>query len=114
MNKFAEENIKNVITSIHDAFEQELFSKTEAELEDYWFFKYDKKASIANNIYNFYDMLGLYHRYCRRWEEKKNGSCCVVERVRDKYLMPKIREFTEQIIRALEFQNGVVLSDIGA
>jgi hypothetical protein len=38
-------------------------------------------------------MLNLYQNKCRRWEEMHNGSSCVVERVRDTYVMPKIREW---------------------
>lgn len=39
----------------------------------------------------------LYAHFCEKWEEQKNGRCCVVERVRDKYLMPKIKEFLKAI-----------------
>jgi hypothetical protein len=45
----------------------------------------------------FYDMLRLYAGQCRRWEEHHNGSCCVVERVRDTYIMPKVREFADRL-----------------
>ena len=93
--------LKSVIGSIDRTFTEELLSKTEAELEDYWFFKYDKKASLSRNIYEFHDLLRLYQGFCRRWETAKNGTCCVVERVRDKYLMPKINELAQQIIEQL-------------
>lgn len=39
----------------------------------------------------------MYARSCQRWEEIHNGYVCVVERVRDKYIIPKIKEF-EQIV----------------
>ena len=63
------------------------------ELEQFWFFRYDPAHSTAVNLYQFHSMLSLYQRKCRQWEEIHNGSSCVVERVRDQYLMPKIREF---------------------
>jgi hypothetical protein len=40
-------------------------------------------------------MLNLYAGRCRRWEEMHHGSMSVVERVRDAYMMPKIRAFIE-------------------
>ena len=95
--KVTEKDIGNVITSMMKSFDDELFQKTEAELEENWFFKWDDKASLEWNTYQFHDLLKLYSSFCRRWEEKHNGSCCVVERVRDKYLMPKIRQFVKQI-----------------
>lgn len=64
-----------------------------AELERFWFFKYEPKNSMEWNTYQFYSMLNLYQNKCRRWEEMHNGYCCVVERVRDTYLMPKIKEW---------------------
>lgn len=65
-----------------------------SELERFWFFKYDPDRSVEWNMYQFNDMLNLYKRKCREWEETHNGISCVVERVRDRYLMPKIEEFT--------------------
>ena len=78
-------------------FDNELMLKSESELEEYWHFKWESSDSLELNLYQFHDMLKLYGNFCRRWEEAKNGSCCVVERVRDKYLMPKINEFVKQI-----------------
>ena len=63
------------------------------ELDRYWHFKWDDTFSVAWNTYRFHSMLRLYQRQCRRWEEHHGGSCCLVERVRDKYVMPKVREF---------------------
>ena len=93
------EAIGRVFTSMHDVFSTELFAKTEAELEEYWFFKFDHKIALEHNLYKFHDLLDLYGDFCRRWEEHHNGSCCVVERVRDKYLMPKIRQMVKDIKR---------------
>ena len=87
------EGIGYILTNIAKTFEDELIALTERELEQRWYFKWDEKASIEWNTYKFSDMLEMYKRSCRRWEENHNGSCCVVERVRDKYLMPKVREF---------------------
>jgi len=89
--------LKKFLLDIADGFNKELFEKTQKQLEEYWFFKYDPNALIEENLYQFHDMLKLYGSFCRRWEEHHNGSCCVVERVRDKYLMPKIRLFIRDL-----------------
>lgn len=93
-----EKEIDNVIKSLSKSFNDELFSKTEAELEEYWHFKWDDKDTLEFNLYQFHDLLALYGNFCRRWEEYHNGHCCVVERVRDKYLMPKIVEFVARMM----------------
>ena len=87
------EDLKEIIELMTTGFENDLFSKSEEELESYWYFKFDHKKTLPQSIYEFYDMLSLYHNFCRRWESHHNGTCCIIERVRDKYLMPKINEF---------------------
>jgi hypothetical protein len=79
------------------AFDVELYAKSQAQLEEDWFFVWDDSAALEWNIYKFHDLLKLYGSQCRRWEERHNGPCCVVERVRDQYLMPKIREFAAKV-----------------
>ena len=93
----SENDIADVITGMAAAFDDDLQRMTQAELEDRWFFRWDDSASLERNLYEFHDLLKLYGSSCRRWEERHNGSCCVVERVRDTYLMPKIREFAEKV-----------------
>ena len=93
LKTLTKEDLGNAITAIHDAFQEELFSKSHNELEQYWHFKYDETASDEKNLYHFYDMLKLYGGFCRRWEEHTGGHMCVVERVRDKYIMPKVKQF---------------------
>jgi len=66
---------------------------TEGDLEKSYFFRWDESATTEWNAYQFHVLLKLYGSRCRKWEELHNGYCCVVERVRDKYLLPKIREF---------------------
>lgn len=80
----------DVIMSRADA---ELFALTEAELKAQWYFTVEPARGLAWNLYKFSDMLELYKRRCRRWEEHHYGHSCVVERVRDKYLWPRIEEF---------------------
>ena len=72
---------------------RELLETPEAELSRRWRFSWDEKASIEWNIYKFSDALEMFKRDCRQWETHHNGYLCVVERVRDKYLMPRIKEF---------------------
>ncbi len=91
------DNIKTemeaIFTGILSQAREELATMPQTELERFWFFKYDNNKSYEYNLYLFYDYLGMYSRKCRQWEELHNGNMCVVERVRDTYLMPKIREF---------------------
>lgn len=91
------EDIGHVLTNLAKAFEDELIALPESELEQHWYFKWDETASIEWNTYKFSDMLEMYKRSCRRWEEQHNGNCCVVERVRDKYLMSKVRDFLAEL-----------------
>ena len=95
MAKEIKKDIDKVLTSLNQSFSDELFAKKEPELEDYWHFKWDETASTAWNTYQFFSMLELYKSFCQRWEEHHNGSCCIVERVRDKYLIPKIKFFVD-------------------
>jgi hypothetical protein len=87
----------DVMTAIVDSSQKELLRKTQEELEGYWFFQFDPELSSEQNLYEFSDLLELYSRHVERWEEHHHGSCCVVERVRDKYLMPKIKQFVADI-----------------
>lgn len=92
-----ENDIGSVIRAMAARGEAELQELAQTELEQYWHFRWDDERSLERNIYVFQDMLKLYGGFCRRWEEKHNGTTCVVERVRDTYLMPKIREFAQQL-----------------
>ena len=91
------EALDGVISGIFARAQDELRDMKQEDLEGRWFFRWNDAASLERNLYEFHDMLKLYGSFCRRWEEMHNGSCCVVERVRDTYLMPKIREFTAKI-----------------
>lgn len=93
MDNITEKDIKNTMNALVQSFDDELANQSQEDLEDYWFFEWDVEASDETNLYNFYDLLKLYGHHCRRWEEKHNGHICVVERVRDTYLKPKISEF---------------------
>lgn len=102
MEQLKEEDIREVITSILDSSDKELFDKTQEELEDHWFFDFDKTTKIDEYVfYDFYDKLKLYSHFCRRWEEHHNGHICVVGRVRDTYILPKIKKF-QKLLKRLE------------
>jgi len=90
-----EKFLGEVITDLVKSFDDDLYSKTNNELKEDWYWNWNPEHSVKYNTYKFFDMLSMYQRICRRWEEKHNGITCVVERVRDKYLMPKIPEFLE-------------------
>ena len=96
--EISEEDIGNALTGLLRRVEAEYQTMSEADLEQRWYFRYEPEKSLTWNIYSFHGCLTLYGGSCRRWEEMHNGSCCVVERVRDKYLMPKIKEF-ERMLR---------------
>jgi hypothetical protein len=89
--------IGDTITSLVGRFDDELYALSESDLTAQWYFKWDERGSIAWNIYQFSDMLEMHKRRCRRWETHHHGSMCVVERVRDKYLMPRIKEFAAEM-----------------
>ena len=83
-----------VMDQLNDTFNQELFTLKKENLEaEYWHWKWDVTRSIEYNVYNFTDLLELYRSFCVQWEVHHNGSVCVVERVRDQYLLPKIKVF---------------------
>lgn len=93
MNEPTQEQIGDVITAIAASADAELMALEEAELSARWYWRWEEGRSIEWNTYKFSDALEMHKRQCRRWEERHNGSCCVVERVRDKYVMPRVREF---------------------
>ena len=85
--------LDQVLGHIINTFEQDLYNKTRDQLEQYWHWSWDNSNSIEWNVYSFFRSLQIYECFCRRWEGKHEGHCCVVERVRDRYLLPKISEF---------------------
>jgi len=92
------EDFKKVIGNILVNSHNELMSKSEEQLEEYWFFNFDKGLDNLDwYCYEFFKTLELYVSFCREWEEEKNGSICVVERVREKYIFPKIKLFLEKL-----------------
>jgi uncharacterized membrane protein YccC len=101
MTTITEKDLGDVITNLVSGFQQELYQKSKEQLKSEWYWKWDAKKSIERNLYEFTDMLDLHRDMARRWEEHHNGSCCVVERVRDEYLMPRIREFLDQMKNAV-------------
>lgn len=92
-----EETLDEVLTELANGCDDELFACKQEELEGYWHFKWDESRSAEWNVYEFHEMLQLYGNFCRRWEDHHHGYICIVERVRDKYLMPKIKELIEKL-----------------
>lgn len=89
----------NVLGSMLKGFEDQLLSMDETELESHcWHFQWNENSSNELNLYEFSDLLEMYKRDCETWETHHNGSCCVVERVRDKYIMPKVSEFLNKLM----------------
>lgn len=89
----ASSDIKEVLESMGKVIQKSYAMMTEDELLNNYFFVWDKSKSVLQNTYEFTKLLDLYKGSCRRWEEQHNGHSCVVERVRDKYLMPRINDF---------------------
>lgn len=88
------EAIGDVLTSIVNRSQVELLALSAEQLQEQWHFRWDNRASIEWNLYKFSDALEMFKRSCRQWEEHHSGSSCVVERVREKYLLPRIQEVT--------------------
>lgn len=97
MTKLTESQIGEVLTAIARRSHSELIGLDEAELAAQWYWRWDEDKSVEWNTYKFSDVLEMHKRRCRQWEEHHNGSCCVVERVRDKYVMPRVREFLAEL-----------------
>lgn len=93
-----EESVKNVMESIMASSYASLFACTKEELkEKYWHFVWDDAKDLDHNLYAFTCLLEMYSRWCRRWSEHHRGSCCVVEYVRDEFIMPRIQDFSERV-----------------
>lgn len=91
------ESVEEVISTMKNMFDADLYKRSEKELEDFWFFDWNDFISIEQNTEQFFDLLEMYKSFCMQWEEHFNGSDCIDERVRTKYIMPKIKEFVKQI-----------------
>lgn len=96
--------LSDVMSAIIKQSDSEFYLMKQADLEKFWHFRWNDSYSIDQNIYEFHDLLGVYGRQCRRWEEIHHGRMCVVERVRDRYLIPKIQEFSQKLADALNIQ----------
>ncbi len=94
-NTFATSDLAEFLTTLSTRMKTDLVSLSREDLERYWDFEIDPAASKPWNVYKFHRALSTYGRACRQWEEVHNGYACVVERVRDHYLLPKIQEFLE-------------------
>lgn len=105
MSEVNEGDIAECIDDLVSSFNREYQEMEKADLETRWFFQFDPKKSARWNLYKFYDCLKMYQHACRKWEEIHNGSVCVVERVRDEYLIPKIDQF------AVDFQNHLTTEE---
>lgn len=92
-----EEDVGKVLTGFMRRIDADYQGMSEDDVRARWYFTFDGEKSLTWNMYQFHSMLALYGGTCRRWEEMHNGSSCVVERVRDKYLMPKIKEFEASV-----------------
>lgn len=92
-NTLATSDLAEFLTTISTRIKTDIVSMSREDLERYWDFEIDPAASKAWNVYKFHRALSTYGSACRQWEEAHHGYACVVERVRDRYLLPKIRAF---------------------
>lgn len=97
MTKLTKEVLETTFSNIVSRAQAELLATPQDELSKYFYFVYDPKHSKEWNLYKFSDALEMFKSRCRQWEEFHNGPSCVVERVRDTYLMPKIKEFWAKV-----------------
>ena len=91
------EHIEEVLTALSERSNSELLALSAYEIATEWNWSWDDGRSIEWNTYLFSDILEMHKRRWRRWEEHHNGPCGVVERVRDYYVMPRIREFLDNL-----------------
>lgn len=98
MEKLSDEMMKTIMTGIIANDREELLAMKKEELEDYWFFHWNNNLPLQYNLYEFFKMLDIYSNRCEEWETLHNGHICVVERVRDQYLMPKLEKLSVQIL----------------
>ena len=96
------EKIGEVLNNITSSSESKLGAMSAEAIIAEWLWQWDEKKNAEWNTYEFNKALELHRWRWRRWEEMHNGSCCVVERVRDKYVMPRVREF----LAALDAHRG--------
>ena len=98
MKEIKDDDIKKTINKMANALSwlDDLNAKKKEDLEKDWHWKWDSELSAEKNLYKFHDCLNNYAFGCRKWETHHNGGCCVVERVRDQYLIPKAQLFFEE------------------
>lgn len=87
------EQIDDVLRELVDRSNAELLALSADEIAADWQWRWKEERSAEWNAYEFNKALEFHKRRWRRWEEHHNGYSCVVERVRDKYVMPRVREF---------------------
>lgn len=79
-----------------------LITLSQEQILALWHWRWNEKESVEMNIYGFCEALALYKRCYTQWEIHHNGVSGVVGRVRDWYLMPRIREFQAEINKHAE------------
>lgn len=95
-----QKDIERVLRDFVASSEKQLKEMPRDQLRDnYWHFKWNEERTIEHNTYEFFRMLEIYRSFCRRWEEHHSGTCMVVERVREKYLMPEIHRFLRKAFK---------------
>lgn len=94
---WVEYDIGNVMANLAQTFDAELFALSAEQLREEWRWRWNPGASELGNVYKFFSHLGTHKYRCERWETHHNGSACVVERVRDKYIIPRIKELLEHL-----------------
>ena len=94
-----EKDIADVVENLIQRSDKGLLELSGEGIADEWYFIWDDEQGIEWNTYMFSDELEAYKRRCRKWEEHHNGPTCVVERVRIRYLMPKINGFLVELAK---------------
>lgn len=104
MTELTTDDIDKALSGMMRAFDAEYQSMEQTDLEKRWHYKPNASRTPEQDLYEFLSTLTLYAGSCRRWEEMHNGNSCVVERVRDLYVMPKIRAYVKSL-KGLSEQN---------
>jgi hypothetical protein len=85
--------IEKAMKGFVEKSEADLLAMSADEIANEWWWTWLEWRTIEWNTYSFSSTLESHKRRWRKWEEHHHGSCCVVKRVRNKYVMPRIREF---------------------
>ena len=102
--RLAEANVEKIKEELkeNEQFQKALKSVADSIIsmkaeEPVFYFSWKDKDIDAKTVYEWLKAMETFRHSAREWEEQERGSVCVVERVRDKYLLEKCQELLDMI-----------------